>query len=95
MGAGVFFSEKGAASNFFFEKGAVGHKRLGTCGLDSWFADVSKVVSLTRRPRSVLQKRLFLFLVHISVSCGWKDYENRKKSMTSSDLEPATFRLVE
>jgi hypothetical protein len=32
----VFFSIKGAVSNFFFEKGAVGQKRLGTCALDSW-----------------------------------------------------------
>jgi hypothetical protein len=30
----VFFSEKGAVSNFFFEKGAVGQTRLGTCGLE-------------------------------------------------------------
>jgi hypothetical protein len=31
----VFFSEKGAVSNFlFFEKGAVGQKRLGTYDLD-------------------------------------------------------------
>jgi hypothetical protein len=29
-----FFSEKGAVSNFFFEKGEVGQKRLGTCDLD-------------------------------------------------------------
>jgi hypothetical protein len=31
----VFFSGKGAVSNFFFRKGAVGQKRLGTCGLDN------------------------------------------------------------
>jgi hypothetical protein len=31
----VFFSGKGAMSNFFFEKGAVGQKRLGACGLDN------------------------------------------------------------
>jgi hypothetical protein len=31
----VFFSEKVAVSNFFFEKGAVGQKRLGTSGLDN------------------------------------------------------------
>jgi hypothetical protein len=31
----VFFPEKGAMSNFFSEKGAVGQKRLGTCGLDN------------------------------------------------------------
>jgi hypothetical protein len=30
-----FFSEKGAMSNFCFEKGAVGQKRLGTCDLDN------------------------------------------------------------
>jgi hypothetical protein len=30
----VFFSEKGAVSNFF-EKGAVGQRRLGTFGLDN------------------------------------------------------------
>jgi hypothetical protein len=31
----VFFSEKGAVSNFFFEEGEVGQKRLGTSGLDN------------------------------------------------------------
>jgi hypothetical protein len=30
-----FFSEKGAVSTFFFEKRAVGQKRLGTSGLDN------------------------------------------------------------
>jgi hypothetical protein len=34
-----FFSEKGAMSNFFFEKGELGQKRLGTCGLDSRLTD--------------------------------------------------------
>jgi hypothetical protein len=29
-----FFSEKGAVSNFFFRRGAVGQKRLGTSGLN-------------------------------------------------------------
>jgi hypothetical protein len=31
----VFFSEKGAVSNSFFEEGAVVQKRLGTSGLDN------------------------------------------------------------
>jgi hypothetical protein len=46
----VFFSEKGAASNFFFKKGAVGQKRLEICGLDNRLTDGGKVVSPTHRP---------------------------------------------
>jgi hypothetical protein len=38
----VFFSEKGAVSNFFFEKGTVGQKRLGTSGLDNRLIDGGK-----------------------------------------------------
>jgi hypothetical protein len=34
-GVGVFFSEMGAVSNFFFEKGAVGQKWLGTYVLNN------------------------------------------------------------
>jgi hypothetical protein len=61
-GAGVFFfPEKGAMSIFFFEKGAVGQKRLGTCGLDNRLTDGGKVVSPTHRPRFSPQK-------HFSVS---------------------------
>jgi hypothetical protein len=31
----VFFFKRGGEHFFFFEKGAVGQKRLGTCGLNS------------------------------------------------------------
>jgi hypothetical protein len=55
----VFFSEKGAVSNFFFEEGAVGQKRLGTCGLDSRLTDGGKVVSSTHRPRSTSTKHYY------------------------------------
>jgi hypothetical protein len=46
----VFFSEKGAVSNFFFEEGAVDQKRLGTSGLENRLIDGGKVVSLTHPP---------------------------------------------
>jgi hypothetical protein len=39
----VFVSEKGAVSNFFFEKGAVGQKRLGTCVLDDIFVHIALI----------------------------------------------------
>jgi hypothetical protein len=54
-----FFSEKRAVSNFFFEKGAVGQKRLGTCGLDNRLTDGVKVVSPTHRPHFNPQKHYY------------------------------------
>jgi hypothetical protein len=38
----VFFSEKGAVSNFSFENGAVGQKMLGTLGLDNVGSSASR-----------------------------------------------------
>jgi hypothetical protein len=46
-------------SNFFFEKGAVGQKRLGTCSLDNQLTDGGKFVSRTHRPHSAPQIHYF------------------------------------
>jgi hypothetical protein len=60
MGAGVFFSEKGAISNFFFfEKGAVGQKRLGACGLDNQLTDGREVVRCACR--ALLPRNIFWY----------------------------------
>jgi hypothetical protein len=48
-GAGVFFSEKGA----------VGQKRLGTCGLDNRLTDGGKVYSHKHIPSFTAQKHYF------------------------------------
>jgi hypothetical protein len=51
----------------FFEKGAVGQKRLGTCGLHNRLRDGGKVVGL-RSLRTLLPRNIiFMFLVLISV----------------------------
>jgi hypothetical protein len=63
----VFFSEKGVVSNFFFEEGAVGQKRLGTSGLDN-------VGTLTSHNPIGLQGLLwdsFTFLLVVVVLCSY------------------------
>jgi hypothetical protein len=57
-----FFSEKGAVSNFFFEKGAVGQKRLGTLGLDNQFTDGGKVLSPTYTQHFTPQKHYHFYV---------------------------------
>jgi hypothetical protein len=48
-GAGIFFLKRGAMSNFFFEKGAVGQKRLGTCVVDRTSFVIGGVVAIAEK----------------------------------------------
>jgi hypothetical protein len=57
-----FFSEKGAVSIIFFEREAVGQKRLGTSGLDNQLIDGGKVVSLTHPPHFTPQKHYYFYV---------------------------------
>jgi hypothetical protein len=74
----------------------------GREGLDSRLTDGAKVVRFTRRPRLIpLPKEDFRYSILLEAEsipdpqCAWKHYVNWKENlMTSSGLQPTTFRLV-
>jgi hypothetical protein len=70
--------------------------------VDKWLIDDIEVVSVTHHPRSALQKHRYClwysFLLKnkytLRPSAGGRIKQIDNIQMTSSDLKPATFRLV-
>jgi hypothetical protein len=68
--------------------------------LENQLTDGGEVTSLTRQPRLTFQEKFwYSFLSEVKSTlgpqCSWEDWINENKVMTSSEIEPATFGLVE
>jgi hypothetical protein len=62
--------------------------------LDHQHTDGGKFVSIAHRPRSVPQNTRYLLLFEVECTMRLEVLCKFKNSVTSSGLEPATFRLV-